>query len=116
MVQVVMIAIIRVEEKSIKTMIQVFSSRTKASFKDSTLTANNLKQESKTKSSDPISCEVKTEDDYKGSDDMATFSTLGLSDFLVKSLAALSIHAPTAIQKACIPQILSGTHPLFISS
>lgn len=36
------------------------------------------------------------------------FATLGISKWLVEALQAMKITQPTAIQKACIPQILQG--------
>ena len=36
------------------------------------------------------------------------FESLGVSPFLVRSLASMSIRAPTAVQAACIPPILQG--------
>lgn len=36
------------------------------------------------------------------------FPSLGVSPFLVRSLASMSIRAPTAVQAACIPPILQG--------
>ncbi|KAI5300839.1 putative RNA helicase [Ascosphaera pollenicola] len=38
----------------------------------------------------------------------STFASLGLSPWLVKSLSNMAITRPTAIQKACIPEILKG--------
>lgn len=38
----------------------------------------------------------------------ADFSTLGVSSVLVASLGAMSIRKPTPVQRACIPQLLSG--------
>jgi hypothetical protein len=38
----------------------------------------------------------------------ATFTDLGLGQFLVDGLRALSIRRPTAIQRACIPAVLRG--------
>ena len=40
--------------------------------------------------------------------DHSTFSTLDVAPWLVASLSTLSIKRPTAIQKACIPEILKG--------
>ncbi|PGH18140.1 ATP-dependent RNA helicase DBP8 [Helicocarpus griseus UAMH5409] len=37
-----------------------------------------------------------------------SFSSLGLAPWLVGSLSAMAIKRPTAIQKACIPEILKG--------
>ncbi|RKO83656.1 P-loop containing nucleoside triphosphate hydrolase protein [Blyttiomyces helicus] len=37
-----------------------------------------------------------------------TFPDIGLNQWLVDALAALSIKAPSEIQKACIPEILKG--------
>ncbi|KKY19758.1 putative atp-dependent rna helicase dbp8 [Phaeomoniella chlamydospora] len=37
-----------------------------------------------------------------------TFSSLGVSPWLVASLSALQVRRPTAIQKACIPELLKG--------
>lgn len=39
----------------------------------------------------------------------ATFSSLGIHDWLVEALKALKINRPTEIQRACIPPILAGT-------
>lgn len=36
------------------------------------------------------------------------FASLGVSPFLVRSLASMSIRAPTQVQAACIPPILQG--------
>lgn len=38
----------------------------------------------------------------------STFATLDVAPWLVASLSTLSIKRPTAIQKACIPEILKG--------
>jgi len=38
----------------------------------------------------------------------ATFATLGVDPWLIKSLANMAIHRPTRIQKASIPEILAG--------
>ncbi|KKZ63514.1 ATP-dependent RNA helicase DBP8 [[Emmonsia] crescens] len=40
--------------------------------------------------------------------DGSSFASLGLSPWLVGSLSAMAIKRPTAIQKACIPEILKG--------
>ncbi|CAG8235040.1 unnamed protein product [Penicillium salamii] len=40
--------------------------------------------------------------------DHSTFATLDVAPWLVASLSTLSIKRPTAIQKACIPEILKG--------
>lgn len=37
-----------------------------------------------------------------------SFSSLGVAKWLDESLAAMEIHTPTQIQKACIPEILKG--------
>lgn len=37
-----------------------------------------------------------------------SWSELGVSPFLVKAMAAMSIRHPTAVQQACIPPILAG--------
>lgn len=37
-----------------------------------------------------------------------TFAALGVEPFLVRALEAMSIRAPTGVQAACIPPILSG--------
>lgn len=37
-----------------------------------------------------------------------TFTSLGVAKWLDESLAAMQIHTPTLIQKACIPEILQG--------
>ncbi|CCG83215.1 ATP-dependent RNA helicase dbp8 [Taphrina deformans PYCC 5710] len=37
-----------------------------------------------------------------------SFSSLGLSQWLVDALASVSIHKPSQIQSSCIPQILAG--------
>jgi len=42
-----------------------------------------------------------------------TFSSLGIDDWLVDALAAMSIKRPTPIQAACIRPILEGTYPVF---
>ena len=44
-----------------------------------------------------------------------TFSSLGIDDWLVDALAAMSIKRPTPIQSACIRPILEGTHPVLIA-
>lgn len=38
----------------------------------------------------------------------STFGALGVAPWLVGSLTTLAVRRPTAIQKACIPQILNG--------
>ncbi|KAL1955187.1 hypothetical protein VTO42DRAFT_8952 [Malbranchea cinnamomea] len=38
----------------------------------------------------------------------SSFTTLGLAPWLVKSLSAMAIKRPTAIQRACIPEIIKG--------
>ncbi|PGH19346.1 ATP-dependent RNA helicase DBP8 [Polytolypa hystricis UAMH7299] len=38
----------------------------------------------------------------------SSFDSLGLAPWLVSSLAAMAIKRPTAIQKACIPEIMEG--------
>jgi ATP-dependent RNA helicase DDX49/DBP8 len=38
----------------------------------------------------------------------ATFSSLGLSPLLLSALSKMAIHAPTEIQRACIPPLLAG--------
>lgn len=38
----------------------------------------------------------------------ATFATLGVDPWLIKSLASMAIHRPTRIQKASIPEIIAG--------
>ncbi|KAM0719827.1 hypothetical protein Q7P37_003962 [Cladosporium fusiforme] len=38
----------------------------------------------------------------------ATFATLGVDPWLIKSLASMAIHRPTRIQKASIPEIMAG--------
>lgn len=43
-----------------------------------------------------------------------SFTDLGLSDFLVKTLNSVSIYQPTEIQRNCIPPILRGT--LFLNA
>jgi ATP-dependent RNA helicase DDX49/DBP8 len=40
--------------------------------------------------------------------DHSTFATLDVAPWLVASLSTLAIKRPTAIQKACIPEILKG--------
>ena len=40
--------------------------------------------------------------------DKTSFQELGLGEFLQDALKSLSIHAPTDIQRACIPHILAG--------
>jgi ATP-dependent RNA helicase DDX49/DBP8 len=40
--------------------------------------------------------------------DHSTFSTLDVAPWLVASLSTMAIKRPTAIQKACIPEILKG--------
>lgn len=39
---------------------------------------------------------------------MTDFSSLGLSDWLVKQCKQLGIHKPTAVQENCVPAILQG--------
>ena len=41
-------------------------------------------------------------------DAKSSFATLGVTPKLIASLSKLEIHRPTAIQKGCIPEILSG--------
>lgn len=38
----------------------------------------------------------------------SSFSSLGIAPWLVSALSAMAIRRPTAIQKACIPEILKG--------
>lgn len=38
----------------------------------------------------------------------STFATVNVAPWLVKSLSTMAIRRPTAIQKACIPEILKG--------
>ena len=38
----------------------------------------------------------------------STFSASGVAPWLVRSLSNMAIRRPTAIQKACIPEILRG--------
>ncbi|KAI5284539.1 putative RNA helicase, partial [Ascosphaera atra] len=40
------------------------------------------------------------------SNNASTFASLGLAPWLVKSLSAMAITRPTAIQKSCIPEVL----------
>ncbi|EGC43507.1 ATP-dependent RNA helicase DBP8 [Histoplasma capsulatum var. duboisii H88] len=40
--------------------------------------------------------------------DISSFASLGLAPWLVGSLSTMAIKRPTAIQKACIPEILKG--------
>ncbi|OJD21044.1 ATP-dependent RNA helicase DBP8 [Blastomyces percursus] len=42
------------------------------------------------------------------SEGSSSFASLGLAPWLVGSLAAMAIKRPTAIQKACIPEIIKG--------
>lgn len=37
-----------------------------------------------------------------------SFASLGVAPFLVRSLASMSIRAPTPVQAACIPPVLAG--------
>lgn len=39
---------------------------------------------------------------------MAEFSSLGLSDWLVKQCQQLGINKPTPVQENCVPAILQG--------
>ena len=41
-------------------------------------------------------------------DDNSTFATVGVDPWLIASLAQMAIKWPTRIQKACIPEIVSG--------
>ena len=41
-------------------------------------------------------------------DGKSSFATLDVAPWLIASLAAMAIQRPTAIQKACIPEILAG--------
>ncbi|KAI0291769.1 P-loop containing nucleoside triphosphate hydrolase protein [Russula brevipes] len=43
-----------------------------------------------------------------GSSNHATFSSLGISPSLLSALSKMAIHAPTEIQRACIPPLLAG--------
>ncbi|KAK4693162.1 ATP-dependent RNA helicase DDX49/DBP8, partial [Lecanoromycetidae sp. Uapishka_2] len=52
--------------------------------------------------------EQPTTNNGKVVDSKASFATLSTAPWLIASLAALEIKRPTAIQKGCIPQILSG--------
>jgi ATP-dependent RNA helicase DDX49/DBP8 len=38
------------------------------------------------------------------------FASLGLDDWLVQALSAMSIKRPTPIQSACIPPVLEGIY------
>lgn len=49
--------------------------------------------------------------DEEHSPSNVTFSSLGLDDWLVHALAAMSINRPTPIQAACIRPILEGVDP-----
>ncbi|KAL1591247.1 hypothetical protein WHR41_00060 [Cladosporium halotolerans] len=51
----------------------------------------------------PLSITAATE-----KDETATFATLGVDPWLIKSLANMAIHRPTRIQKASIPEIIAG--------
>lgn len=51
----------------------------------------------------PASIAAATERDEK-----ATFATLGVDPWLIKSLSNMQIHRPTRIQKASIPEIVAG--------
>ncbi|KAI5296398.1 putative RNA helicase [Ascosphaera acerosa] len=57
---------------------------------------------------DPVTLMDAMDTDAKRGSYTSTFATLGLSPWLVKSLANMAITRPTAIQKACIPEILKG--------
>lgn len=41
-----------------------------------------------------------------------TFQSLGIDDWLVQALSAMSIQRPTPIQAACIGPVLDGSSPL----
>lgn len=41
---------------------------------------------------------------------LKTFADLGLSPFLCDTLASVSMHQPTDIQRACVPPILNGVN------
>ncbi|KAK2782646.1 putative RNA helicase [Emmonsiellopsis sp. PD_33] len=53
---------------------------------------------------DPITAK----DALAASNSSSTFASLGLAPWLVGALSAMAIKRPTAIQKACIPEILAG--------
>ena len=53
--------------------------------------------------------------DEEHSTSSTTFSSLGIDDWLVDALAAMSIKRPTPIQAACIRPILEGTYPVFMA-
>lgn len=55
---------------------------------------------------DPATAKDALEAGVKGTD--STFASLNLSPWLIGSLSAMAIKRPTAIQKACIPEILKG--------
>jgi ATP-dependent RNA helicase DDX49/DBP8 len=55
---------------------------------------------------DPMTAQDALEAGVKGTD--STFASLNLSPWLVASLSTMAIKRPTAIQKACIPEILKG--------
>ena len=56
-------------------------------------------EETNTERADPIARHVSLS---------STFDSLGVSSWLIRSLSAMQIARPTAIQKACIPEILGG--------
>ncbi|EEH39887.1 ATP-dependent RNA helicase DBP8 [Paracoccidioides lutzii Pb01] len=66
---------------------------------------NNV-QKKQSADADPIT--VKDALATKTPSDGSSFATLGLAPWLVGSLSAMAIKRPTAIQKACIPEILKG--------
>jgi superfamily II DNA/RNA helicase len=52
--------------------------------------------------------------DEEHTNSSTAFSSLGVDDWLVDALAAMSIKRPTPIQAACIRPILEGTYPVFM--
>lgn len=70
---------------------------------------NKTKEEEEFKTEqrpDPVTAKDALEAGVKGTD--STFASLNLSPWLIGSLSAMAIKRPTAIQKACIPEILKG--------
>lgn len=68
---------------------------------------DNKTEEGKTEPRpDPVTAKDALEAGIQVTD--STFASLNLSPWLIGSLSAMAIKRPTAIQKACIPEILKG--------
>ena len=68
---------------------------------------NKTTEEGKTEQRpDPVTAKDARDAGIRATD--PTFASLNLSPWLIGSLSAMAIKRPTAIQKACIPEILKG--------